>query len=792
MKKGFTLIEILIGLGVMLILLTAASSGLSNANKRQTLDQVTENVRQAFFQARTNAQAGKKDCTACGATGACGTGDAPLDGWRVTIVDPDTYRVEGVCGANTAFSTRNYDLPSGITMVGSKTSVTFKPVGLGTDLGPGEVMTVAVYRTSGDTGTKSFQVNPAGEVTGITFIMNTPTTAPTATITPTPGAATATPPAGATATPTPASLLPIGWWKMNEASWTNNCSTGSVLDSSGNALNGKSCPSGSGPVGGAVGQYGNAGSFDGTDDYLIISDTNNSLDVPNITVSAWIYKNRNDPTWGAIVTRQFSTGSADLFSLYYSNSANDEYGLLTRTSGGQDSLTTTSSIGDIGTWVHLTGTYDGTTMRLYKNGIEIGSKTHAFGGSMISETNSVTIAGQFNGPGADAGMSERTQAVIDNVRIYNYARSLAELQNDMNDGGSVTPTPTPTPAACSFGPYSIPGRIEMENYKCGGEGVGYHDTDATNNGGLYRPSDGVDIPGTSDVGGGYKIGWTAATEWLQYSLSVASAGIYDLRVRVASAVATGSFSLKLDGVSISGVISVPNTGGWENWTTLVVPNIAFSAGSHTLELDIAGNDGDYNYIDAAVAANTPTPTSTSQAVSVRVTATGKDGGSYGTTEYNLPASSPYGRLYVGYDAGTIFDGGWIFQTTIPQGKTITNATVTITGGNDNTGTITGSWYGFKTISVVDFQNNVSGHRVSDHATKTTASVADNFGVVANGSTHVSPNLTAVVQELVNQAGFTGLIGMTYRSSTATNSWQSFIDYTDNSGQAALLTVTYVP
>ncbi|TSC84212.1 MAG: carbohydrate binding family 6, partial [Microgenomates group bacterium Gr01-1014_16] len=48
-------------------------------------------------------------------------------------------------------------------------------------------------------------------------------------------------------------------------------------------------------------------------------------------------------------------------------------------------------------------------------------------------------------------------------------------------GPSPTPTPTPTLAPCSYGPYAIPGRIEAENFRCGGEGVGYHDTDVANN-----------------------------------------------------------------------------------------------------------------------------------------------------------------------------------------------------------------------------------------------------------------------------------------------------------------------
>src|SRR5262249_39365395 len=45
---------------------------------------------------------------------------------------------------------------------------------------------------------------------------------------------------------------------------------------------------------------------------------------------------------------------------------------------------------------------------------------------------------------------------------------------------------TPTNKPHGGTPWAIPGKIEAENYDDGGEGVAYHDLDATNNGGQYR------------------------------------------------------------------------------------------------------------------------------------------------------------------------------------------------------------------------------------------------------------------------------------------------------------------
>ena len=62
-----------------------------------------------------------------------------------------------------------------------------------------------------------------------------------------------------------------------------------------------------------------------------------------------------------------------------------------------------------------------------------------------------------------------------------------------------TPTITPTPdcltdigGAIPSG--TIPGTIQMEDFDCGGEGVGYSDKDTSNTGGQYRTSEGVEIP----------------------------------------------------------------------------------------------------------------------------------------------------------------------------------------------------------------------------------------------------------------------------------------------------------
>src|SRR4051812_3537388 len=146
----------------------------------------------------------------------------------------------------------------------------------------------------------------------------------------------------------------------------------------------------------------------------------------------------------------------------------------------------------------------------------------------------------------------------------------------------------------------LPGTIQAENFDDGGAGRAYADTATGNVGGKYRATD-VDIESTSDAGSGYDVGWTSAGEWLNYSVDVMSAGNYDVDVRVASGGVGGTFHIEVNGVDKTGRLTVPNTGGWQTWTTIRCPAIALSSGPQVWRLVMDTNGptsavGNFNYI----------------------------------------------------------------------------------------------------------------------------------------------------------------------------------------------------
>ncbi|HLP40452.1 MAG TPA: discoidin domain-containing protein, partial [Fibrobacteria bacterium] len=130
---------------------------------------------------------------------------------------------------------------------------------------------------------------------------------------------------------------------------------------------------------------------------------------------------------------------------------------------------------------------------------------------------------------------------------------------------------------------SLPGRIQAEDYKAGGPGVGFYDVTAANEGGAYR-TDAVDIEFTGDVGGGFNVGWTVAGEWLAYDVTVPEAGVFDFTARVASNVAgTKTLRLDVDGVQ-AGTFDLTTAAGWHTYSDLALNGVGLTAGNHTLRL----------------------------------------------------------------------------------------------------------------------------------------------------------------------------------------------------------------
>ncbi|MDP1524965.1 MAG: carbohydrate-binding protein [Rhodocyclaceae bacterium] len=138
-------------------------------------------------------------------------------------------------------------------------------------------------------------------------------------------------------------------------------------------------------------------------------------------------------------------------------------------------------------------------------------------------------------------------------------------------GKPAPPPPPPAPTPTKSQPYSgtpitVTATIPAQNFDRGGQGVAYHDTTKGNAGGLYRLEEDVDIYTSCDsAGGDFVIKNFNAGEWLNYTINVPVSGTYEIGIRASNNVATGAYSMAVDGVNVTGTISQLGTGSFCNF-----------------------------------------------------------------------------------------------------------------------------------------------------------------------------------------------------------------------------------
>ena len=109
--------------------------------------------------------------------------------------------------------------------------------------------------------------------------------------------------------------------------------------------------------------------------------------------------------------------------------------------------------------------------------------------------------------------------------------------------------------------------------------------------GLVTALGSSDFERCSDGNLNWNIGYAASGEWTSYLLDVMTTGTYNLVLRTAS-VANQQVSVALDGTTVVSNATVPATGGWQNWSSTVIPNVSLTKGKRTLKITFA--TGEWN------------------------------------------------------------------------------------------------------------------------------------------------------------------------------------------------------
>jgi len=199
----------------------------------------------------------------------------------------------------------------------------------------------------------------------------------------------------------------VGYWPLNETSGTN------APDESGNGNDGTLVNMEDADW--VDGVSGKCLSFDGVNEYVDCGN-DTSLDITDaITVSAWYYSYNRD-NWETILCKGANYPN-DIYNLGYESTTNTVTFILNFVSAGRQSINYIKNLED--GFHHVAGTYDGTTMRLYIDGVEVNFDNYT--DTIKTDNNPLQI-------GMRSSSYIPAKGLIDEVRIYNTALTADEIK----------------------------------------------------------------------------------------------------------------------------------------------------------------------------------------------------------------------------------------------------------------------------------------------------------------------------------------------------------------------------
>jgi glucose/arabinose dehydrogenase len=167
-----------------------------------------------------------------------------------------------------------------------------------------------------------------------------------------------------------------------------------------------------------AGHSSGALSFDGSTGMVTVPDTADLQLSGALTIEAWV---RPSTVTGrrTIAFKDRTNGFSYALYAGSNNTHPQGYAFIT---GAERAVTGPGAL-PVNSWTHLAFSYDGSTLRLFRNGEQVGA--HAASGAVPAGTGPLRI-------GANPLWTEAFAGRIDDLRIYNRALSAAEITADRN------------------------------------------------------------------------------------------------------------------------------------------------------------------------------------------------------------------------------------------------------------------------------------------------------------------------------------------------------------------------
>lgn len=203
----------------------------------------------------------------------------------------------------------------------------------------------------------------------------------------------------------------VASYQMSDGSGT------SLTDNSGNGNT--ATLSGAAWVASPIQLAGNAVAFDGVNDYVNIPHQSSHDISSAITLEAWVYASSTTPVQNVICKSTQTTNTGYIFPRTDDGWAHTTFWLYI----GGSWRTLEAAFPSLNAWHHLAATYDGAEMKIYVNGTLTASM--AITGAISTNSNNLTL-------GLQPGYPEYFGGQADEFRVWNVARSQAQIQADMN------------------------------------------------------------------------------------------------------------------------------------------------------------------------------------------------------------------------------------------------------------------------------------------------------------------------------------------------------------------------
>jgi hypothetical protein len=263
---------------------------------------------------------------------------------------------------------------------------------------------------------------------------------------------------------------PIAYYNFEEGGGS------SLYDTTGNNLD----LSWQGTPAWGIGKYGNGGVFGGSNYARKTSAL--ALQQQSITAEAWVFPTETR-TEGIITYYNYAGSYAYSYFLDYTSANKFNFVSQVANTGGKFSLTTSKTYA-LNTWHHVAAQFDSGVVKLFVDGVQDGQTTYSGNIDYSGGQNQFWIGKE------NAWM----KGSIDEVRIYNYARTPKQIVEDMNAGH---PAPG-SPIGSAIGYWKFDEGNSTLAYNSGiGDNINATITGASwNNGGKYGKA--ISLNGTSD------------------------------------------------------------------------------------------------------------------------------------------------------------------------------------------------------------------------------------------------------------------------------------------------------